>query len=52
MDSEILMQLLDEIATLREVANDLKCNISKTIIELKINELQSVLVSFLSVEID
>lgn len=46
------MQLLDEVATLREIAKSLKCRISKTIIELKINELQSIVETLLSVELE
>lgn len=52
MESEIIMQLMDELATLLEVAKSLKCSISKVVIELKISELQSVLESFLSIELE
>ncbi|WP_165796650.1 MULTISPECIES: hypothetical protein [unclassified Chryseobacterium] len=50
MEKETLMQLLDEVATLREIAKYLQCRISKTMIELKINELQHLAETFLSEE--
>jgi hypothetical protein len=52
MESETLMQLLDELATLGEIAKSLKCRISKTIIELKINELQNIAEILLSIELE
>ncbi len=46
------MQLLDEVATIREVAKSLECSVSKAVIESKINELQQILEILLSTELE
>ncbi|MCT3899451.1 hypothetical protein HZQ13_15250 [Elizabethkingia anophelis] len=51
METTILMQLLDEVASLKEIAKSLKKPNNKTLIDLQVAELQRVLEKILSTEI-
>lgn len=52
MDKTTLETLIDEVRVLYQYANDLQNPIFKTIVLLKIDELMTVLESFLSIEVE
>ena len=51
-ESKIIMQLIDDLALLHHTAKEIQSPLFGAIITLKIHELQSVLETFLSAEIE
>ena len=51
-ERDIIMQIMDDLATLHQTAKEIKSSLYHAIVLLKIHELQSVLETLLTTEIE